>query len=115
MPKTDRPWWADNLPDVRACATVAMFVMVFYILHLLATHVELQKNELFKTVATLLIGSGSFGLACSFIWGGSKTSAAASETVNKMALAPSTATASAGGSTATATTTPDPAVPPVIT
>lgn len=78
---------APGWPDIRGWATIAMFAMVFYILHLLATHPELASNELFKTVVTLLIGSGAFGLVCAFLWGGSKASVAAADTVNTMAKA----------------------------
>lgn len=90
------PWWSKIIPDIRAWATFGMFVMVFYMLHLLATHPELADNELFKTVATLLVGSGAFGLCCSFIWGGSKTTAGAIETVNHMARRASDAPAAGG-------------------
>lgn len=87
MKTNERPWWADIIPDIRAWATLGMFALIFYLLHLIAVHQELRENELFKTVATLLVGSGAFGLACSFLWGGSKTTSAASETVNAMARA----------------------------
>lgn len=96
----DRPWWADLVPDIRAWATAGMFGLIFYLLFLISTHKELASNELFKTVATLLVGSGAFGLVCSFLWGGSKTTAAASETVNAMARA------------STVPTPPTPAAPP---
>ena len=87
--KAARPWQADLvrelIPDVRGWATIAMFGLVAYMLHLIATHEELASNELFKTVATLLVGSGAFGLVCAFLWGGSKASVSAVETVNAMA------------------------------
>lgn len=79
------PWWRLLIPDIRAWATAAMFGLVFYLLHLIATHPELAQNELFKTVATLLVGSGAFGLVCAFLWGGSKATTGAIETVNQMA------------------------------
>lgn len=85
---SERPWWADLIPDIRAWATAGMFALVAFLLHLIATHPELQDNELFKTVATLLLGSGGFGLACAFLWGGSKATAAAIDTVNDMAKRP---------------------------
>lgn len=83
----NRPWWAEIIPDIRAWATVGMFAIVFYLLHLVATVPALKENELFKTLATLLVGSGAFGLVCAFLWGGSKTTAAASETVSAIAKA----------------------------
>ena len=108
MNKDDRPWWADHIPDLRACATVAMFALVFYVLWLIASYPALKENELFKTVATLLIGSGAFGLVCAFLWGGSKASVAAAETVNKMAQTSTTPTQTltVEPDKATATTTP---------
>jgi hypothetical protein len=107
---TGRPWWAsfiaELIPDIRAWATAAMFVLVFYMLHLIATHPEMASNELFKTVATLLIGSGAFGLVCAFLWGGSKGSASAIDTVNAMARS-SPGPSTPPGGTATVTAAPD--------
>lgn len=87
MTPSQRPWWADHLPDTRGIATAAMFGIVVYMLWLIANVPRLASNELFKTVATLLIGSGAFGLVCAFLWGGSKASVAAADTVNQMAKA----------------------------
>jgi ABC-type siderophore export system fused ATPase/permease subunit len=89
----ERPWWADHIPDIRAWSTAAMFGLVFYVLWLIASYPELKTNELFKTVATLLIGSGAFGLVCAFLWGGSKASVAAADTVNAMATSNAAAAA----------------------
>ena len=72
-------------PDVRGWATLGMFALVAYVLTLIAFVPSLQDNELFKTVATLLLGTGGFGLVCAFLWGGSKASVAAVDTVNDMA------------------------------
>lgn len=83
--KDKPPWWFELFPDVRAWATIGMFALVAYDLHLIATHEELATNELFKTVSVLLLGTGGFGLLCAFLWGGSKASVAAAETVNEMA------------------------------
>lgn len=85
---TSGAWWHILLPDVRGWATIGMFVLVFYDLHLMATRPQLASNELFKTVSTLLLGSGAFGLVCSFLWGGSKASVAAADTVNALATSP---------------------------
>lgn len=76
-----------NWPDVRAWATLGMFLLVFYVVTLIAFIPAVSDSELFKTIATLLLGSGAFGLACSFIWGGSKATTGAIETVNEMARA----------------------------
>lgn len=72
-------------PDVRGWATIGMFALVFYVISLIAFVPRVSDSELFKTVATLLLGSGAFGLVCAFLWGGSKVTAAAAETVNHMA------------------------------
>jgi hypothetical protein len=75
----------DLVPDIRGWATLGMFALVFYVLHLLHVDPALATNELFKTLATLLLGSGAFGLVCAFLWGGSKASVSAVETVNAVA------------------------------
>ena len=72
-------------PDTRGWATIGIFAMAFFIIGLLAARPELGDNDLFKTLATLIFGSGAFGLACNYIWGGSKASSAAADTVNHMA------------------------------
>jgi hypothetical protein len=77
----NEPWWARFIPDVRAWATVGMFGLAAYALTLVAMKPELADNRLFTTMATLLFGTGGLGLACSFLWGGSKTSMHAAETV----------------------------------
>jgi hypothetical protein len=85
MPENTRRSWLDLVPDIRGWATLGMFALVFYILHLIATVPGIDKSDLFKTAATLLLGSGAFGLACSFIWGGSKATVSAIDTVNAVA------------------------------
>jgi hypothetical protein len=101
----------DLLPDVRGWATIGMFALVFYLLHLISTHPELKDNELFKTVATLLIGSGAFGLVCSFLWGGSKASVSAVDTVNAVAKQASAPTLPASPASPSATPEIQPDVP----
>lgn len=105
-PKPPYPWWGDlirsMIPDVRAWATVAIFGLAAYDLTLIATHPALSSNELFKTATILLLGTGGLGLACSFLWGGSKASAAAADTVNAVALG---SAAPPSGSTTTTTHT----------
>lgn len=78
------PGW----PDVRGWATLAIFVLVFYVVSLIAFVPSVSESELFKTIATLLLGSGAFGLVCAFLWGGSKASNSAVDTVNEMAKSP---------------------------
>jgi hypothetical protein len=105
-----KPWWADHIPqpDIRGLATVGMFCLIAYLLWLIANVEVLAKNELFKTVATLLVGSGAFGLVCSYIWGGSKASVAAADTVNAMARSTSSSalTAPSSGTQNITVTTP---------
>ena len=57
MTREPIPWW---VPDIRAWATAGMFILVFYVITLIAFVPEVSKSELFKTVATLLLGSGAF-------------------------------------------------------
>ena len=85
MTPNQKPWWADYFGDIRGWATFGMFVLVFYVITLIAFVPEVSESELFKTVATLLLGSGAFGLVCAFLWGGSKATTGAIETVNHMA------------------------------
>lgn len=90
-------------PDVRGWATLGMFALVFYVVTLIAFVPRVSDSELFKTIATLLLGSGAFGLVCAFLWGGSKASAAAIDTVNEVARK---ATPGPADGSATITTTP---------
>jgi len=73
--------------DIRARATGGMFALVFYVISLIAFVPAVSDSELFKTAATLLLGSGAFGLVCAFLWGGSKATTGAIDTVNEMAKA----------------------------
>lgn len=73
--------------DIRAWATAGMFALVFYVVSLIAFIPAVSESELFKTIATLLLGSGAFGLVCAFLWGGSKATTGAIDTVNEMAKA----------------------------
>ena len=75
------PGW----PDVRGWATIGMFLLVFYVVTLIAFVPTVSESELFKTIATLLLGSGAFGLVCAFIWGGSKATTGAIDAVNEIA------------------------------
>jgi hypothetical protein len=73
--------------DIRAWATAGMFALVFYVVTLIAFVPAVSDSELFKTAATLLLCSGAFGLVCAFLWGGSKATTGAIDTVNQMAKA----------------------------
>jgi hypothetical protein len=73
--------------DTRNWATLGMFLLVFYVVTLIAFLPAVSESELFKTVATLILGSGAFGLVCAFLWGGSKATTGAIDTVNEMARA----------------------------
>ena len=75
-------------PDVRGWATIGMFALVAYVLTLTALVPNLRQDDLWKTICTLLLGSGAFGLVCAFLWGGSKATTAAIDTVNEMAKSP---------------------------
>lgn len=77
--------------DARGWSTIAMFSLVLKILDLIDKHPALANNELFKTAVILLLGTGGFGLTCSFLWGGSKGTAGAIDTVNAMARQNTTA------------------------
>lgn len=85
MSNKPAPWWIAYVSDIRGWATAGMFVLVFYVISLIAFVPSVSESELFKTVATLLLGSGAFGLVCAFLWGGSKATAGAIETVNHIA------------------------------
>lgn len=89
------PKWMRLIPNERGWATIGIFALVFYMLFLIDRNSELRDSDLFKTVATLLMGSGAFGLVCAFLWGGSKASVAASDTVNAVARGAAPAAAAA--------------------
>lgn len=74
-----------SLPDVRGWATIGMFAMVAYVITLAALNPQLAENHLFSTLATLICGTGGFGLVCAFLWGGSKASTHAAEAVSEIA------------------------------
>lgn len=78
------PGW----PDVRGWATLGIFALVTIDLILIAFAPGAAENELFKTISTLLWGSGAFGLVCAFLWGGSAATKSAIDTVNEIAKQP---------------------------
>lgn len=73
-----------QIPDTRGWTTIGLFVLVFYIFHLMHVDPKLAATDLFKTVATLICGSGGLGLLFSFVWGGTKSSAGAVEALTEM-------------------------------
>jgi len=85
------PFWWPN--DIRAWASLGMFALVFVILWMIYDKPELADNNLFATVATLLAGTGGFGLMVSFLWGGTKSSAGAVEAMTSMAATAAKTTA----------------------
>ncbi len=86
-------WALADVADIRGFVVVCMVVMLFYILHLVATHPELATNDLFKDICKQLAGVGGFGLVLMFLFGGSKASNEAVATVNDMARKPAAAPA----------------------
>lgn len=70
-------------PDIREWATIAMFALVTYVLWIVAF--IFHDLEMFKTLATLIVGGAGFGAVCAFMWGGTKGSAGAVEAVTNLA------------------------------
>lgn len=71
--------------DIRGLVVISMVGITIYILHLTAEHPELATNKLFEDIVKQLVGVGGFGLILMFLFGGSKASNAAADTVNEMA------------------------------
>lgn len=82
MPKFKFP---TDLTDVRSLVVISMVLMTIYILHLIAVNPELAENKLFEDVVKNLTGVGGFGLILMFLFGGSKASNQAIDTVNEIA------------------------------
>lgn len=85
------PFWWPN--DIRAWATFGMFVLVAGIVFAVYSKPELADNNLFATLATLLVGTGGFGLMTSFLWGGTKSASGAVEAMTSMAATAAKTTA----------------------
>lgn len=115
MAETDRapePWWGKLFPDVRGWATIGSFALAFYTLYLISAHPNLASNEIFKTAVILLLGTGGLGLVYSFLWGGSKASVQAADSVNEIAKGASSG-AVAAAAAATSAAGPAPGASPV--
>ncbi len=71
-----RTSWPDvvkaMIPDTRTVISFAMLGMTLYILWLVANFPDLSKSDLFKMLATLLVGSSGVGMALGFYFGSSK-------------------------------------------
>jgi hypothetical protein len=74
-----------EVPDQRGWAMIGVFGLGFTVILALVLKPELGDNQLFATIATLIFGSGMLGLICSFLWGGSKATNSAIDTVNDIA------------------------------
>lgn len=77
------------MPDARGWVTVALIALAFYILTLVAFVPNLADNELFKTLATVLITSGLVGGALAFYFSSTKGSADKDATIAKQLDKPS--------------------------
>lgn len=69
--------WANMMqaPDSHGWLAVAIISLVFYIITLLAFVPSLQDNELFKTLATVIVGSGFIGGVIAYFYSNSKSKA----------------------------------------
>lgn len=82
-------------PDIREWATIGMFLLVAWVIWIIAY--VFHDLELFKTMATLIVGGAGFGAVCAFLWGGTKASAGAVETVTNLAANSAGPTATPAG------------------
>jgi hypothetical protein len=81
---SQRPWWADLIPDTRAFVAGGYFALAFYLLYMVGISPSLLGNAAFMTVASLIIGTGGLGVVGSFFFGGTKTGA---EVMNRQSQA----------------------------
>lgn len=71
------------MPDSRGMLTTGLLALVFYIMSLVAFVPSLGDNELFKTLATLLVGTAFVGGVIAFYFGSSKNSSDKDATISK--------------------------------
>lgn len=71
------------MPDARGMIVVGLFALVFFIFGLIAWVPSLNDNELFKTLATLIVGTGFVSGAITFYFGSSKNSTDKDQTISK--------------------------------
>jgi hypothetical protein len=72
-----------NGPDTRGMIVVGLFALVFFIFGLIAFVPALDKNELFKTLATLIVGTGFVGGAVAYYFNSSKSSSDKDAAISK--------------------------------
>lgn len=72
-----------KMPDSRSLLTAGLLALVFYIITLIAIVPTLANNELFKTLATLLVGTAFVGGVIAFYFGSSKNSSDKDATISK--------------------------------
>ena len=61
-----------KLPEDRGVVTAFLCALVFYVITLMAFIPNLATNELFKTIATLIVGTAFVGGVVAFYFGNSK-------------------------------------------
>ncbi len=70
-------------PDTRGMIVAGLFALVFYIITLLAFVPTLKDNQLFQTIATLIVGTAFVGGAVAFYFSSNKSSADKDITISK--------------------------------
>lgn len=70
------------MPDARSMIVAGLFALVFFIFGLIAWVPSLKDNELFKTLATLIVGTGFVSGAITFYFGSSKSSSDKDATIS---------------------------------
>jgi hypothetical protein len=73
------------MPDSRTMLSAGLLALIFYIITLAALIPTLATNDLFKTLATLLVGTAFVGGVVAFYFGSSKNSSDKDETISKQA------------------------------
>jgi len=72
-------------PDARGWTMIGLFALTGGILGAVAFNPTLEKNELFSSLATLIVGAGGFLGAVGFMFGTSKASSDKDQTIATMA------------------------------
>lgn len=78
-----------QMPDARGWLSIGLVALVFYILTLVAFVPTLTGNELFKTLAILIVGTAFVGGAIAFYFSSTKGSADKDATIAKQLDKPS--------------------------
>lgn len=71
--------------DTRGWAFIGLFALTAGILAAIALNPALEKNELFSSLSTLIVGGGGFLGAIGFLFGTSKSSAQKDATITTLA------------------------------